>query len=90
MATEELESLLLLLSKYGCTRFKKAGLEIELGPQSTKSISAPLPATDTEINLESMLPPDLRADDLMSEDKVLNWSSPDAGVDSSLPLTADQ
>lgn len=85
---ENLEKTLELLRKYGCSRYKSAGVEIELGPQ-LPVLSTPHPAQDEiqEIKIaEEEYPPDLRADDLMREDQVLNWSSPDAG-DGELPLT---
>ena len=93
MAHEELESLLILLSKYGCSRFKKAGLEIEFGSDSPKSVSAPSPATTNTLQEvpidEKTLPPDLRADDSMSVDKILLWSgTPDH--EAPMPLTGEQ
>ncbi len=92
MTNEALEELLILLNKYACTRFKRAGLEIELSSHNIPSpIAAPLPAetstgTIQEIPIaEEELPIDLRADELMKQDAILNWSSPDSQED--LPLT---
>ena len=42
---------------------------------------------------EEAMPPDLRADALMDQDRILNWSSPDQKPfeeDISLPLTDEQ
>lgn len=42
---------------------------------------------------EEAMPPDLRADALMDQDKVLNWSSPDQrpiDEEPELPLTGEQ
>lgn len=85
MDLSALEQLFILLKKHNCTKFKDAGLEIELAvptpePLSTKDELIPLP--------EDHLPPDLKADDLFNYDKVLNWSgTPDNEPD--LPLTGD-
>lgn len=89
----ELEALLALLSKHNCSRFKKAGLEIELKPNPAYSIATPLPAKEPlqEVRLdETNVPPDLRADDLFNYDKVLNWSgSPDHSDNPQMELTDD-
>ncbi len=85
MTNEELDLLLTLLSKHNITRFKNAGLEIEFGPQtSNPPVQAQHPAKDTL--LEAELPIDLRADELMKADAILNWSSPDAHEDLALTM----
>lgn len=46
---------------------------------------------DTIRKQEEALPPDLRADSLMDQDKILNWSSPDQNPEEpELPLTGEQ
>lgn len=85
MTDQELDAYLAILSKYNVTRFKKAGLEIELQPYPvTRPIPDPPPAKPQVT--EDFLPPDLKADELMKEDTILNWSSPDSG-EPDLPLT---
>lgn len=87
-----LKHVLTLLKEQGVVHIKMPGLEITLGSPSSKDVvQAQAPASDPLIDAlkkqEESLPPDLRADDLMSADKVLNWSSPDG--QESLPLTED-
>lgn len=89
-----LKSVLPLLKEQGVVHIKMPGLEITLGlpsPNDVVQAQAQAPASDPLIDAlkkqEESLPPDLRADDLMSADKVLNWSSPDG--QESLPLTED-
>lgn len=87
MELPALESLLTLLKKHGCIKYKNAVLELEIElasphPEvlSTKDELIPVP--------EDNLPPDLKADDLFNYDKVLNWSgTPDNEPE--LPLTGD-
>ena len=46
---------------------------------------------DTIRKQEESLPVDLRADSLMDQDKILNWSSPDQNPEEpELPLTGEQ
>ena len=76
---------------------KTGGLEIVFGAYPDKQSQASGPAldlVDSTQNIadalkkqEESLPIDLRADDLMNADKILNWSSPDAQHD--IPLTGD-
>lgn len=65
--------------------------ELEVAFASFEASQAPVPALDPLEGLrkqEESIPPDLRADDLMNADKVLNWSSPDG--DQGIPLTGEQ
>lgn len=87
-----LDNLLVLLKKHNCFRFKNAGLEVELGPISQVAVSAPQPAelsAQEQQIAESQLPPDLRADDLMNYDKILNWSGSPDHDSMPMPLTND-
>ncbi len=92
-----LEQLLALLTKHNCLKYKHDGLEIEFhvpvsstptqdaSPSSPSLVSAIQEASQIQ---ESKLPEDLRADDLMNFDKVLNWSgTPDQ--EAPLPLTGE-
>lgn len=89
----DLEKLLTILSKHNVTRFKKAGLEIELKPSTQQSSVSSPPLAEFSEQLkksEDALPPDLRADDLFNYDKVLNWSgSPDHSDSPQMPMTDD-
>ncbi len=91
----ELDALLTLLAKHRVSIYidKKAGLEISFHqnhPKPAESLVQP-PAQMIDAPEPTNIPPDLRADDLFNEDKVLNWSSPDQfdGGDP-LPLTEDK
>lgn len=95
-----LQDLLPILKMHGVKHLKMQGLELEfhveqmLRPsiiqdqstdQSTQIIA------DTLKKQEEAMPPDLRADSLMDQDKILNWSSPDQNIDEPpLPLTGEQ
>jgi hypothetical protein len=93
-----LSELLPILKANGVANIKMAGLELSFHVEH-KDVAigaAPGPHPDSTDKIaetirkqEEALPPDLRADSLMDEDKVLNWSSPDAGQ-GELPLTGDQ
>lgn len=68
------------------------GLGVVFGPPiEDASTQAPAhsPLVDALKKHEESLPPDLRADDLMNHDKVLNWSSPDGG-EVQIPLAGEQ
>ena len=87
----ELEKLLDLLIKKQVSIYidKKAGLEIQFNHQIPKpagSLVQP-PAQLIDAPEPDNIPPDLRADDLFAEDKVLNWSSPDQIDEMDMPLT---
>lgn len=82
---EYLSKLIVLLRSQSVSTYKEGGLEIGLLPSSNPS---PPPAIVPNPQ-EQDLPPDLRADSLFDQDKILNWSSPD-GNHESLPLTGDE
>ena len=75
-----LKELISLLKSSNCSRIKMAGLEVEI---ATVPGDSPIL---TQPSITPLVHPDFKADDLMSEDKILNWSSPDAQADD-LPLT---
>lgn len=79
-----LKELFQILKSNQVTTYKEGGLEISLIPASP----GPSPAILQPDPQEQTLPPDLRADTLMDEDKILNWSAPPNG-DDQLPLTDD-
>ena len=99
-----LKDLLPLMKVNGVTHIKMAGLELSFHVEQHMAVgslgAAPVPAPDNSVEQiadtlrkqEESLPPDLRADSLMDEDKILNWSSPDQthGDELPLPLTGDQ
>jgi len=84
MTIDQLKELFPQLKEYGVTHFRLGNLEIKMPEQRT--FGAP-----RQDNLPEMqdVPPDLRADDLMSFDKVLHWSS-DNTEESTLPLTGEK
>ncbi len=98
MTNKDLDALLCLLVKHNVSHFKKAGLEISLRSPAHPTgelkdpVSAPPLAEELNNQLKAemeKIPPDLRADDSMSYDKILNWSgSPDMG--DPLPLTGEE
>lgn len=93
-----LQDLLVILTAHGVKHIKMQGLELSFGgvlgdqaiapnlsPDSTQIIA------DTLKQQEEAMPPDLRADALMDQDKILNWSSPDQMPNEpALPLTGEE
>lgn len=85
----QLKELLEVCVSYSVSSLKMPELEVAFA--SFEASQAPVPALDPLEGLrkqEESIPPDLRADDLMNADKVLNWSSPDG--DQGIPLTGEQ
>lgn len=76
-----LKGLIELAKTQGLTHFKMQGLEFAIGqdPQELKKQIE---------EQESKLPPDLRADDLMNQDKLMFWSGSNDSQDK-LPLTGE-
>jgi len=93
----DLTSLIPMLKSHGVTSFEGYGIKITLGhtPQTfSHSVSAfpppSQPKAESTEQGQAGLPTDLKADDMMNYDKVLNWSSPYADEDTSpLPLAND-
>lgn len=88
-----LKRVLEVCASHSVQSIKIEGLEIHFAPKGAIESQDTSPASNEPIiealkKQEESLPPDLRADDLMNHDKVLNWSSPDAG--DQLPLTGEQ
>jgi hypothetical protein len=82
----ELKDLLPLLRTHGVSKFRDSQYEIEF---EIKQIEQS-PSQVIDVPEPPNMPPDLRADDLMNADKVLNWSSPDVPADEApMPLTGD-
>lgn len=86
-----LKALLRILRENHVTQFKDAKFEITL----SESAHITRAAKNTNKNIietlkkeEERLPPDLRADDLMNYDRVLNWSG--SGDQGDMPLTGDE
>lgn len=84
-----------MLKDLGVASYKGGGIELNFStvtPLTTSepaSVSPPPSNELIEVPIdESKIPPDLRADALMDQDKVLNWSAP-GGDDHALPLTGD-
>lgn len=82
---EYLTKLIQLTKNEGLTHFKMAGLEFSLG---VKTITEPTPPPAKQMTEQDM-PPDLRADDTMSYDKILNWSGSSDPDEGQLPLTGE-
>lgn len=79
-----LKNLIHVLKDSNCSNFKIDGLELSFTNQPSPLIQ-PISVVQEVPIKEEELPPDLRADELMKEDAILNWSSPDSHED--LPLT---
>jgi len=91
-----LSELLPLLRANQVRHIKLDGLKISFHVEPVTQTVPLAPDTSTEIiadtlkKQEEAMPVDLRADSLMDEDKILNWSSPDQPVDQpELPLTGE-
>lgn len=88
-----LSKLLPLLKAHGISSYNDSGLCIRFQKfHVEQAFITPEPTKDQLINVpvdESTLPPDLRADVLMDQDKILNWSAPNQEVQEELPLTGD-
>lgn len=94
-----LEALLPILKKHGVSRIKTNGLELEFHveqvewPATNKKDESTQVIADALKKQEESMPPDLRADALMDQDKILNWSSPDQKAfedEPVMPLTGEQ
>lgn len=84
----DIEQLLPLLKAHGVIHYKDSSREITLGIQPiAQDPSRPDPLIEALKKHEESLPVDLRADDLMNQDKIMNWSSPDH--QEALPLTEE-
>ena len=90
-----------MLKLHGVKSYKHQGLEIEFHAEQPHQKGNPeLPPpddksteliTDTLKQQEMSLPPDLRADVLLDQNKIMNWSSPDQDPDQKeIPLTGEQ
>lgn len=82
---EYLSRLISLLKKEKVTHFKKDDLLLTFGEPG----ESPEALISTLKKQEESLPPDLRADDLMNFDKVLNWSGSPDSSELEMPLTGD-
>lgn len=93
----DLTSLIPMLRSHGVLKFEGYGIKVELEgakpdyPLPTVSISPSIiPTPPVTSQLAKPGEPDFQADDLMSYDKIRDWSAPDDGMDSSeLPLAGD-
>lgn len=102
-----LQDLLPILKLHGVKCLKTQGLEIQFYVEHKKAqdisasgLTSSLDSdnstqiiADTLKKQEEAMPPDLRADALMDQDKILNWSSPDQKAfeeEPELPLTGEQ
>lgn len=94
-----LKELLPLLAQFNVISLKMAELEISLGKSKeliqeshtpTGSMSQAQSTSDQLINVdESILPPDLRTDNINSFDAVLNWSGSPTQDEMPMPLTGE-
>jgi hypothetical protein len=87
----QLKEILEVCASHSVASIKMPELEVSFVPLGSREAQAPVPASDPLEGLrkqEESIPPDLRADDLMNADKVLNWSSPDG--DPGIPLAGEQ
>lgn len=89
-----LQRLLPLLAKNNVKHIKTVGLELDLGlTPMFQELITPAPSVDSvvEVPEPQNMPPDLKIDAIHDYDKVLNWSSPTAGIDESpMPLTGEE
>lgn len=95
--TQYLQNLLGILKTHKVKHIKMQDLELTFG-EGQFHVEQPVD-NSTEViadalkKQEAALPPDLRADALMDQDRVLNWSSPDQKQfeeEPELPLTGEQ
>lgn len=90
-----IQKLLVLLNHSKVSSFKSGGLELEFfsGPSSgvPEKIEPSSPSALIEVPIdESKIPVELRADALMNQDNILNWSAPPSANEQSMPLTGDE
>jgi hypothetical protein len=94
-----LADLLPILRLNGVTHIKMQGIELSFEHKNKFHVEHPQESTESSTDVlvdalrkqEEAMPVDLRADTLMDQDKILNWSSPDQGPDEpELPLTGEQ
>lgn len=79
----ELKELLPLLKQYGVTYYRTNGSEVNIQFNNEYKI---LDKT-FEPSTDPVIPSDLKTDDLMSYDSVLNWSG--SGDSEPMPLTGE-
>lgn len=86
MDTNELSSLIKLLKENNVSEFSQNGLRLVFHVEPPK----PIETKDHVIpDDESMLPPDLRTDNITDYDKILNWSGSPDHQETEIPLTGD-
>jgi hypothetical protein len=93
----DVKKLIPFLRKNRIQTFKSGTLEItffESVPKVKRSLKSK-PLTEELLNIaaqeQASIPPDLRADDTMSYDKILHWSgSPDPEESFAMPLTGEE
>lgn len=95
-----LQDLLPILKIHGVSSFKLNGLELTFHVEPSRvSYTPEMPNDQSSMDItidtlkaqEEAMPVDLRADSLMDQDKILNWSSPDQTLDDlPLPLTGEE
>ena len=90
--TEYLETLITVLRTGNVKLYKTADLELEFHvEQPAKEPLAPSQLIEDKAS-EASLPPDLRTDNINSQDSILNWSAPpsaDQTDETPLPLTGE-
>lgn len=84
-----LESLIQTLKKHKITSYKDQGLELVFHVEQMAVPSTVTPDLAQASNIQDF-PPDLRADDSMNMDKLLNWSAPPSADEQELPLTGEE
>jgi hypothetical protein len=102
-----IQDLVAILKTHQVSHIKMQGLELTFHVEHTTNVvSTGLPYTTNVVTddstqiiadalkkQEESMPPDLRADALMDQEKILNWSSPDQksfDQEPELPLTGEQ
>lgn len=92
----ELTALLPLLRSHGVKFYADGKLEIEFeyaGIQPHTGVQAPAVqpqmVLSPTVGAEASIPPDLRADDSMSYDKILNWSATPEDDKQPVAMTGD-
>lgn len=86
--TEYLTRLIRVLKDNQVTHYKVAGLELSFDIKSPEPTSPSQPQDPTLQSLPDI--PDLRADDAMNFDKILNWSGSNDQEEQPLPLTGEE
>lgn len=86
----DLSTLIPFLKSHGVSRFKDQNVEVEFHIPLNPTLSTQ--DHMIEVPEPKDMPADLRADDLMNEKKILEWSAPpgpESDIEPPMPLTGE-